>query len=123
MSLPVGKCPNMERSDLFSLIGKQKKIAHLIAGHPVCCGYPKLCTLTERVIKCETNKKLTNWNFVSKISPLKNQRYSKIFVPTPHITLVIMWGRDMNVPISIIRQLRNCENKISLREFFVCFTL
>ena len=25
----------MERSDLFSLIGKQKKIAHLIAGHPV----------------------------------------------------------------------------------------
>ena len=25
----------MERSDLFSLIGKQKKIAQLIAGHPV----------------------------------------------------------------------------------------
>ena len=35
MSWPVGKCPNMERSDLFSLIGKQKKIAPLIAGHPV----------------------------------------------------------------------------------------
>jgi hypothetical protein len=35
MSWPVGKCPNMERSDLFSLIGKQKKIAQLIAGHPV----------------------------------------------------------------------------------------
>jgi hypothetical protein len=26
---------NMESSDLFSLIGKQKKIAPLIAGHPV----------------------------------------------------------------------------------------
>ena len=36
MSWPVGKCPNKERSDLFSLIGKQKKIAPLIAGHPVC---------------------------------------------------------------------------------------
>jgi hypothetical protein len=35
ISRPVEKCPNMERSDLFSLIGKQKKIAHLIAGHPV----------------------------------------------------------------------------------------
>jgi hypothetical protein len=35
MSWPVGKCPNMVRSDLFSLIGKQKKIAQLIAGHPV----------------------------------------------------------------------------------------
>ena len=35
MSWPVGKCPNMERSDLFSAIGKQKKIAHLIVGHPV----------------------------------------------------------------------------------------
>jgi hypothetical protein len=35
MSLPVGKCPNMEYSDLFSLIDKQIKIAHLIAGHPV----------------------------------------------------------------------------------------
>ena len=36
MSWPFGKCPNMERYDLFSPIGKQKKIAHLIAGHPVC---------------------------------------------------------------------------------------
>jgi hypothetical protein len=35
MSYPVGKCPNMESSDLFSLIGKEKKIAQLIAGHPV----------------------------------------------------------------------------------------
>jgi hypothetical protein len=35
MSWPVGKCPNKERSDQFSLIGKQKKIPHLIAGHPV----------------------------------------------------------------------------------------
>jgi hypothetical protein len=35
MSWPVGKCPNMEGSDLFSLIGKEKKIAQLIAGHPV----------------------------------------------------------------------------------------
>jgi hypothetical protein len=35
MSWPVGKCPNMERFDLLSLIGKQKKIAQLIAGHPV----------------------------------------------------------------------------------------
>ena len=35
MSWPVGKCPNKERSDQFSSIGKQKKIAHLIAGHPV----------------------------------------------------------------------------------------
>jgi hypothetical protein len=35
MSWPVGKCPNIERSDLFSLIGKQNKIAQLIAGHPV----------------------------------------------------------------------------------------
>ena len=35
MSWPVGKCPNMERSDLFSLIGKQKKIAPLIAGNPI----------------------------------------------------------------------------------------
>jgi hypothetical protein len=35
MSWPFGKCPNMERYDLFSQIGKQKKIAHLIAGHPV----------------------------------------------------------------------------------------
>jgi hypothetical protein len=25
----------MKRSDLFSVIGKRKKIAHLIAGHPV----------------------------------------------------------------------------------------
>jgi hypothetical protein len=35
MSRPVGKCPNMEGSDLFSLIDKQNKIAQLIAGHPV----------------------------------------------------------------------------------------
>ena len=35
MSWPVGKCPNMERYDLFSPIGKQKKIAHIIAGHHV----------------------------------------------------------------------------------------
>jgi hypothetical protein len=35
MSWPVGKCPNIERSDLFLLIGKQQKIADLIAGHPV----------------------------------------------------------------------------------------
>ena len=35
MSWAVGKCPNMFRSDVFSLIGKQKKIAHLITGHPV----------------------------------------------------------------------------------------
>ena len=35
MSWPFGKCPNMKRSDMFSLIGKQKKSAHLIAGHPV----------------------------------------------------------------------------------------
>jgi hypothetical protein len=35
MSWPVGKCPNMERSYLFSLKGKQKKIAQLIVGHPV----------------------------------------------------------------------------------------
>jgi hypothetical protein len=41
MSWPVGKCPNMERSDLFSLIGKQKKIAPLIAGHPVVYLYPE----------------------------------------------------------------------------------
>ena len=39
MSWPVGKCPNIERSDLFSLIGKQQKIAHLIAGHPVFSHY------------------------------------------------------------------------------------
>jgi hypothetical protein len=38
MSWPVGKCPNMDRSDLFSLIGKQQNIAHLIAGHPVHVG-------------------------------------------------------------------------------------
>ena len=31
MSCPNGKCPNMDRSDLFLLIGKQQKIAHLIA--------------------------------------------------------------------------------------------
>jgi hypothetical protein len=35
MSWPVGKCPKMERYDLFSLTGKPKKIEHLIAGHPV----------------------------------------------------------------------------------------
>jgi hypothetical protein len=29
----------MERSDLFSMIGKQQKIAHLIAGHPVVFYY------------------------------------------------------------------------------------
>jgi hypothetical protein len=39
MSWPVGKCPNMKRSYLFSLIGKQKKIAPLIAGHPVVLGF------------------------------------------------------------------------------------
>ena len=35
MSWPIEKCPNMERSDLFSLTRKQKKNAHLIAGNPV----------------------------------------------------------------------------------------
>jgi hypothetical protein len=35
ISWQVGKYPDMERSDLFSLIGKHKKIAPLIAGHPV----------------------------------------------------------------------------------------
>jgi hypothetical protein len=35
LSQPVGKCQNMERSDQVSPIGKQKKIAQLIAGHPV----------------------------------------------------------------------------------------
>jgi hypothetical protein len=35
MSWQVEKCQNMERSDLFSMNGKQKIIAPLIAGHPV----------------------------------------------------------------------------------------
>jgi hypothetical protein len=35
MSWQGVKCPTKERSDLFSLVGKQKKIALLIAGHPV----------------------------------------------------------------------------------------
>ena len=35
MSWPVGNCPNNVLYDLFSLIGKQQKIAHQIAGHPV----------------------------------------------------------------------------------------
>jgi hypothetical protein len=39
MSWPVGKCPNMERSDLFSLLGQQKRIAQVIAGHLVVCGH------------------------------------------------------------------------------------
>jgi hypothetical protein len=35
ISWPVGKCPNMERSDVFSLFGKQQKIAPLITGYPL----------------------------------------------------------------------------------------
>ena len=63
-------------------------------------------------------KKLTKWNFVSMISQLKNYLNSKILVPTPHNTLVIMWGRDKNFSVSMIFQLRNLENKISLSEVF-----
>ena len=41
-----------------------------------------------------------------------------MFVPSPHNTLVIMWGRDKNFQVSMIFELRNCENKISLSEVF-----
>ena len=64
MSWPVGKCPNMERSDLFSLIGKQKKIAQLIAGHPVY-----LKTMHQLQVKEEKklNSKLTKTLFRAQI--------------------------------------------------------
>ena len=43
MSRAVGKCPNIGRSHLFSLIGKQKKIKHLILYSP--CIYRGLIRL------------------------------------------------------------------------------
>ena len=42
----------------------------------------------------------------------------EILVPTPQNTLVIMWGWDKNFWVSMIFQLINRENKISLSEFF-----
>ena len=33
-------------------------------------------------------------------------------------TLVIMWGRDKNFQVSMMNELRNRENKISLGEVF-----
>jgi hypothetical protein len=38
----------------------------------------------------------------------------KFVVPTPHNTLLIMWGRDKNFQVSSIYEMRNCKNKISL---------
>ena len=63
-----------------------------------------------------TKKTLTDENFVFAISQLKNIYNLKILVPTPHNTLVIMWGWDKNFPVSMIFEVRNSKNKILISE-------
>ena len=41
-----------------------------------------------------------------------------IVVPTPHNTLVIMWGRDKNFQVLMMYELLNRENKILLIKVF-----
>ena len=62
-------------------------------------------------------KKLTKGNFVFAISQLINHQNLKILIPTPHNTLVIMWCRDKNFQVSMLFELRNCDNKISQNVF------
>ena len=61
-------------------------------------------------------KKLTKWQLI-------NDRNLKILVPTPHNCLGIRWGRDKNFQVSMIFDLLNRKNKISLTKVFCLFTL
>ena len=81
------------------------------------------------LIKGWLNKNLPMQTFVFAISQLKNHRNLKILVPTPHNTLVIMWGRDKNFQVLMIFQLKIAKTKFYLLRFFfshplyLCFLL
>ena len=61
--------------------------------------------------------------FCFAISQLKNHRNLEILVPTPHKTLVIMWGRDKNFQVLMIFELLNHKNKMSLTKVFIAHPL
>jgi hypothetical protein len=53
-------------------------------------------------LKGEYKKKLSKLNFVFAISKLIQHQNLNIPVPTPHNTLVIMWGKDNNFHLHFI---------------------
>jgi hypothetical protein len=87
MNWPCGKCPNMEGSDLFSLDGNQKKIAHLIARHPVDQIQIWSSGIYRLMISCEYQKVENYFKFklvvyslllrltIVKCLPCPNQRF------------------------------------------------
>ena len=86
----------------------------LYQGQFNCCQpQAKFKTKSKHCVKGWVKKTLTNWNLVFAIS----HSSSCILVPTPHNTLVIIWGRDKNCQVSMML---NHENKISLINVFYC---
>ena len=69
-------------------------------------------------IKGRKRKNVSLIFFVFAISQLLQPQNLKILVPTPHTTLVIMWGRDKNFQVLMLYELRNNKNKKHARYVF-----